>query len=93
LRETALTEKETQLTSTLQLEDAEITTLQRLIASRGERYRSVVKTRIQDFISRREELWASVVRHQQEVSVVMANIWNEELILPGSISKRNHLSD
>ena len=72
MRDAALTEKETQLTSILQLEDVEITALQRLIASPDKRYRSVVETRIQDVLSRREELQASVVRHQQEVFVVMA---------------------
>jgi hypothetical protein len=62
LCETAFTEMETQLTSILRLEDAEITAIQRLIARPDEQYRSVVETRIQDVLSQRKELRASVVR-------------------------------
>ena len=72
LCETALAERETQLTSILRLEDVEITAVQRLIASPDKQYRSVIETQIQDVVSQRKELRASVVKHQQEVSVVMA---------------------
>jgi len=72
-RETALTEKETQLASLLQLKDAEIAALQQLIASADERHRHVVEARIRDAVSQREEeLRALVMRHQQEVSAAMA---------------------
>ena len=72
-REAAITEKETQLASLLQLKDAEITALQQLISSADERHRHVVEARIRDAVSQREdELRASVVRHQQEVSAAMA---------------------
>lgn len=73
LRETAITEKETQLASLLKLKDAEIAALQQLIASADERHRHVVEVRIRDAVSQREEeLRALVVRHQQEVSAAMA---------------------
>jgi len=72
-RETALTEKETQLASLLQLKDAEISALQKLISTADERHRHVVEARIRDAVSQREEeLRALVVRHQQEVSAAMA---------------------
>jgi hypothetical protein len=71
LCETAPTEMETQLMSILRLEDAKITAMQRLIASLDEQYCSVVETQIQDVVLQRKELWASVVRYQQEVFVMM----------------------
>ena len=72
-RETALTEKETQLASLLKLKDAEISALQQLISSADERHRHVVEARIRDAVSQREEeLRSLVMRHQQEVSSAMA---------------------